>query len=378
MSSGMSNSRVELDDETKKDLFEAFDDLNQEFEVSLNKLLRQWDDEQVHCLFRAIHNIKGNAGILQVSLVVEFTHEVEEVVGALRRKQFQLTDAIVETLLIAMDRLNDLHQQELYGRHFEHLRIDELKVLYHAMSLAENDEANGISLQILQFLGAGIVDANVDLFLDTKKEPVVHIEPLATGNPEDKRALDLVFFQELALQLDNQVEHWFGRSIQLFDWAMKMNRIAGSPVDSEQFAAAIYLHDIGMSLVPRECWHLKLDVNDDELDDIKRHPDWGYQYLVRIPGWEEAATIIYEHHERTDGSGYPRGLQGREIHAGAKILAILDAFFHLTNGAVDASARKSTVRAVSTINAHIDSEFEGLWVQCFNHMIRSELKAGNI
>lgn len=369
---------MELDEESRKDLMEAFDELHVEVETCLAKLQSDWTEADIHQLFRSIHNVKGNAGIMQVGLIVEFTHEVEEVAGALRRRQFELSNALVEALLIAMDRLHDLHQQELFGRRFDHLRIDELKTLYHALSLATADEAEGIAEQILQFLGAGVVDAGVDLFEQkpASAELVVHLDPSCDESERLQR--DLAFFQELALQLDNQAEHWAGRSIQLFDWAMKMNEIAGSPVDSQQFAAAIYLHDIGMTLMPQSFWHQKLDLDNEERDAIQRHPDWGYQYLVRIPGWEEAATIILEHHECVDGSGYPNGLSGEQIHPGAKILAILDTFFFLTNGRVDSSLRRSTVRAVSAINARIDTVFEGLWVQCFNHMIRKELRAGNI
>jgi HD-GYP domain-containing protein (c-di-GMP phosphodiesterase class II) len=133
-----------------------------------------------------------------------------------------------------------------------------------------------------------------------------------------------------------------------------------------------------MSFLPLNLWSRKLDATQNELEELKYHTQWGYNYLVRIPGWEEAATIIHQHHEHVNGAGYPDGLKGDEIHDGAKILAILDTFFLLTNGRVDQSLRQSTVRAISAVNARVDTEFEGMWVQCFNHMIRGELKAGHI
>ncbi len=369
---------MELDDETKIDLMEAFQDLHEEVEACLLLLIESPTDAAIHRLFRAIHSVKGNAGILQVQAIVEFSHTVEEVAGALRDKRFTLTDSIAEVLLIAMDRLGDQHKKELFGKQFDYLRIDELMLLYHSLSIAEESEADGIAHQILQFLGAGIIENDIDLFTaDVRPTPPPQKTTLS-AEEEEQALSDLMFFQELGLQLDNQTEALAGRSIQLFDWAMKMNQLSSSMIDEKQLSAAIYLHDIGMSFLPKELWDAKLDASPKGLGQLVQHPHWGYNYLIRVPGWEEAATIILQHHEHVNGAGYPNGLKGDQIHDGAKILAILDSFFLLTKGRVDQSLRQSTIRAISSVNARIDTEFEGMWVQCFNHVLRSELKAGNI
>ena len=369
---------MELDDDSRKDLMEAFQDLHGEVESQIISLLEQYDKEGINCLFRSIHNIKGNAGIMGLKVIVDFTHDVEEVAGALRQGRYKLSEPIAETLLLAMDRISDLHEQELYGKKFDYLRLDEFKVFYQAMAGAEAEEADSIALQTLQMLGAGIADAEIDLFSMPEAQDTQKVSWQPNECSEEKLCEDLIFFQETALHLDNQMSHWSGRSIQLFDWAMKMNKLAGTPVDEYQFAAAIYMHDIGMFLMPEELWEKKLALNHKETESLAYHPGWGHQYLRRIPGWEEAATIVLQHHERVDGSGYPNGLKSDEIHPGAKILAIVDTFFFLVNGTVDSSNRRSTVRAVSAINTRVDTEFEGLWVQCFNHVIRKELKAGKL
>ena len=367
---------MEIDDTLRTELMDAFCDLVTEAETRIASLLEQEDDETMHSLFRAIHNIKGNAGLMQLTPIVDFTHEIEEVAGALRRKQFSISPTIAETLLIALDRLHDLHQSELFGTQFDYLCIDELKVLYGAMSKATREEADGIALQTLQFLGAGVVSADIDIFSKTETPQLSFSVPLQNLDQQQQVLRDLSFFHELSLQLDKQLPHWHERSLQLFDWAMKMNKIAGSPIPKDQLAAATYLHDLGLSFVERDQWTQSWAPQPDTA--LYQHPNWAYQILIRIPGWEDAATIILHHHERINGTGYPSGLQGNDIHPGAKILAILDSFFLLTNGRVDASARKSTVRAVSAINARLDTHFEGLWVQCFNHMIRTELRSGKV
>lgn len=369
---------MDIDDDSRKDLMDAFVELQEEVESSVLSLINSWDERTVNTLFRAVHNVKGNAGLLGLGIVVEFTHHVEEVVGALRQKRYPFSEPIGETLILAMDRLHDLHQQELYGKKFDYLRIEEFKTLYAGIAEAEPGEVDSIAHQALHILGAGIAEHDVDLFFHEAKNTVPIVKLLDDETTEEKLRSDLGFFQELSLQIDNQVENWDGRSIQLFDWAMRMNKLAGYPVNELQLAAAVYLHDLGMTLLPPELWSQKYSYAPGDHASISRHPDWGYHYLVRIPGWEEAATIIHQHHECVNGSGYPNGLMSDEIHAGAKILAILDAFFFLTNGRVDTSERRLTVRAVSAINTRVDTEFEGMWVQCFNHMVRKELQAGHL
>ena len=371
-----------LDDESKKDLLEAFEDLHIEVEAclvdALNGVEASGQGALLNRLFRAIHNVKGNAGLMGVQPVVDFAHVIEEVAESLRSNKFDLSEKVAEALLIAMDRLRDIHEQELLDKRFDNLCIEELKALYHALAIADKDAACAVAQQTLQFLGAGVADEHASLSASPIVSNDQHILQLGPCADSDLQARDLAFFQHTALALDNLEPSWFGRSIQLYDWAMKMNEISGRQVDETQFAAAIYLHDLGMSFVPAEIAGNRLYANPQSHDAVRNHPDWGYQYLVRMPGWEEAATIIREHHECVDGTGYPSGLKGGDIHPGAKILKILDSFFALTNGCVDVGRRSSTVRAVSAINARIDTEFEGLWVQCFNHMIRKELRLGNI
>lgn len=362
-----------IDDETRQDLMDSLKELHATFEATISQLLTAPEDpvELRHALFRAVHNIKGNAGMVRLGSVVGFAHELEEVIGALRQEKFDLTPAIAETLLIGLDRIQDLHEKELFGVEHEFLHLDKLTGLYQTLAQSPPDP-DLIATDTLQSLGAGIGGPD---------KPHHHRQKDFSESPahnQDSTLEDLIFFQELGFELDNQIPHWQGRSAQLYDWAMKMNQIAGSPVELDQLAAAIYMHDIGMSLVERELWETGMDSRPSPKSSLFRHPEWGYQFVSRIQGWQDAATIILQHHELINGSGYPSGLRGEDIHPGAKILAILECFFQLTRGPVDASMRQSTVRAVSAINARINSHYEGLWVQCFNHVIRNELRAGNL
>jgi len=84
------------------------------------------------------------------------------------------------------------------------------------------------------------------------------------------------------------------------------------------------LHDIGKLYVPLDILSQTRKLSDIELLFIKTHPAAGYDILKSIPFGGPIAEIILQHHERLDGSGYPRGLAGDEILLQARILSVAD------------------------------------------------------
>ncbi len=84
------------------------------------------------------------------------------------------------------------------------------------------------------------------------------------------------------------------------------------------------LHDIGKLYVPLDILSQSSRLTDIEQLFVKTHPAAGYDIVKNIPFEGPIAEIILEHHERVDGSGYPRGLKGDEILLEARILAVAD------------------------------------------------------
>lgn len=91
------------------------------------------------------------------------------------------------------------------------------------------------------------------------------------------------------------------------------------------------LHDIGKIAVPDRILLKPAKLTDDEMMQMKRHPFEGFQLVQRIGFLAQAAEIVHAHHERFDGSGYPRGLKGGNIPLGARFFAIADVFDALTS-----------------------------------------------
>jgi len=80
--------------------------------------------------------------------------------------------------------------------------------------------------------------------------------------------------------------------------------------------------------------------------------------------------MVKQHHEKYDGSGYPGGLHGADIHPGAMIIALADTFYAVTHARADRSYKKSLFSAVSLINGQSGEQFDPGFVEHFNATIR--------
>ena len=87
---------------------------------------------------------------------------------------------------------------------------------------------------------------------------------------------------------------------------------------------ASLLHDIGKISVPSEILVLPRKLNQIEFSIIKTHPVVAHNILKIIPNFENISEIVLQHHERLDGSGYPRGIKGDQILKEARIIAVSD------------------------------------------------------
>ncbi|MBW2028444.1 MAG: HD domain-containing protein [Deltaproteobacteria bacterium] len=97
-----------------------------------------------------------------------------------------------------------------------------------------------------------------------------------------------------------------------------------SPKEIEGIRMAGMIHDVGKIAVPAEILSKPGDLTDIEFSLIKTHPTVGYHILKDIDFPYPIAQIVLQHHERLDGSGYPKGASGDQILIQAKIIAVAD------------------------------------------------------
>jgi putative two-component system response regulator len=100
---------------------------------------------------------------------------------------------------------------------------------------------------------------------------------------------------------------------------------------------ASILHDIGKLHIPDKILLKEKPLSDSEWAEIKRHTLTGVEMIRGIPFLSEAIPIIRSHHERWDGNGYPDGLTGQDIPAGARMLGIVDSLDTMVSPRVYAS-----------------------------------------
>jgi len=98
--------------------------------------------------------------------------------------------------------------------------------------------------------------------------------------------------------------------------------------EAEMLKQASPMHDIGKVAIPDAILNKPAKFTEEEFKIMQKHADLGYDMLKHSnrPLLKMAATVAYEHHEKYNGKGYPRGIKGEEIHIYGRITALADVF----------------------------------------------------
>ena len=101
-----------------------------------------------------------------------------------------------------------------------------------------------------------------------------------------------------------------------------------SEEETWKISVASMMHDVGKICVPREILHKPGKLTEEEFSEIKKHVDYGYKLLENSPGeiMQIASSIAQQHHERFDGKGYQKKLEGEQINIYARCVAVADVF----------------------------------------------------
>ncbi len=149
-------------------------------------------------------------------------------------------------------------------------------------------------------------------------------ENLDHSKKEVIKAYDMTI-EALALALDYRDHKTKGHSTRVTDLTLKIARIMGIRGDSLlHFRRGALLHDIGKLAVPDSILFKPGPLTENERMIIRMHPVIAYEMLSPISFLSTALDIPYCHHEKWDGTGYPRGLKGEAIPLAARIFAVVD------------------------------------------------------
>ena len=116
-------------------------------------------------------------------------------------------------------------------------------------------------------------------------------------------------------------------STRLAEWAVRLARTMGlGPDEVRGVEVAALLHDIGKIGVSDGILNKRGPLTTAEMEEMRRHPEYGWAILRLFPDLGHAALFVLHHHERMDGAGYPAGLAAEETPLGARIVSVIDAF----------------------------------------------------
>jgi putative nucleotidyltransferase with HDIG domain len=101
--------------------------------------------------------------------------------------------------------------------------------------------------------------------------------------------------------------------------------------ERKEIRSAGLLHDIGKIAIKESILNKPGRLTPEEYEEITKHPEIGYRILYSANEMTDIAEYVLSHHERWDGSGYPRGLKGEGIPLQARMIAIADAFDAMTS-----------------------------------------------
>jgi putative nucleotidyltransferase with HDIG domain len=124
-----------------------------------------------------------------------------------------------------------------------------------------------------------------------------------------------------------------GHSFRVALYAMALARSLGLPADQLKAVEwGALLHDVGKMAVPDGVLRKPGPLTANEWHVMKQHPTWGFDMLADVSFLQPAAIdIVYSHHERWDGQGYPRGLAGEQIPLVARVFAVADTYDAITS-----------------------------------------------
>jgi putative nucleotidyltransferase with HDIG domain len=224
-----------------------------------------------------------------------------------------------------------------------------------------------------ELIGIGIV--GIPVALDLRRS--AQSRPLAG----DLSGCDLVSSEEaylgahvraLMVSLSEKDEYTEGHTRRVALRAVQVGEELGlSPVRLRALATGALVHDIGKLSVPDAILKKPANLEPHEFEVIKRHPESGFRMLRELGFGDSIRRLVLDHHERLDGTGYPRRLNGTAISLDARILAVCDVYDALISTRVYRKAWTHE-RAISLLQDEAGSKLDRRCVAALDRVLTAE------
>jgi len=200
-------------------------------------------------------------------------------------------------------------------------RLKELESTVKDMEIA--------SIQLTLAFGYETRKSIQDDFMSVFKqaEDMMYRNKLYENSSAKNKTIGLVI-NSLFAKSDRELEH-SKRVSELCEFIA--GKLQMSTTEIHRMRIAGLMHDIGKIGVPESILNKPGRLSAREWEEMRRHPETGFRILAASNEFIDISTAIFEHHERWDGKGYPRGMSGESISLQARIISVADAFDAMTS-----------------------------------------------
>ena len=286
-----------------------------------------------------------------------YTLDDYDLAPELRRGQVRL---VRNVSTLAADEAPGTVLQAMQLRSFASIPLQVDRQLIGVLNMAAIPDAEltpahvGIAVEIADSIAIAIYQARLIAHLQQMNEELSHAYDSTLAGWA--RALEL---------RDKEIE---GHSQRVTLLSVALAEFMGmAEAEVVQLRRGALLHDIGKIGIPDRILHKPGQLDADEWAVMRQHPEYACQFLQAIPYLKPALAIPCAHHEKWDGSGYPRGLRGEAIPLAARIFAVVDVFDALCS---DRPYRKAWpfARVLHHIQEQSGSHFDPVVVSAFGEL----------
>jgi len=182
----------------------------------------------------------------------------------------------------------------------------------------------------------------------------------------------------LAAAMDARDHYTLGHSTRVAQLSVQLGKAIGlSKKELEELEIACLFHDVGKIRIPDSILLKQNKLNQAELEEMRRHPEYGTEILSKAPSLLKYIPAVRHHHECFDGSGYPNGLKGDKIPLAAAIISLADFFDAMTSERPyrDAFTEEETLGKIEdSAKKRFDPNFIEIFVRLFKKK-RSKLSS---
>jgi putative two-component system response regulator len=173
---------------------------------------------------------------------------------------------------------------------------------------------------------------DMDELLASVERSIKELKAANYYKDERKKIRDdfILTVKQIALAIEGRDPYYSGHSQNVASYAIQIGKERGLSKGSlENLEIASYLHDLGQVEIQQAIIQKRGVLSGMEYEEIKKHPVFARNLLQAIPRFQSVIDIIFYHHEKFDGTGYPVGLKGNDIQLESRILSLAEAYSSL-------------------------------------------------